>query len=1034
MADDSLWQTKLHARLHDPAEKALVLLRDPAGHEGGTSRALHRLLGFESIPESGQMAPDNEDALDTVLSKDGIPAGMYRTVQRADWWASAADRPQWPMEEVIVPARDGRTRTRAVAGWAQVCWAKNPTLIHPLNGEKFDLVSLADTDIHDVKDRSRAHFERLVLKKGDAIDWQRTLLAFWRFGPELREEADNGSLGKLWPLLPADTRIPDHSIWDHLDLVSAFAGAFTADPDGDAALLALSIGPVQSFIAAARSTSDLWAGSHLLARLSWEAAKAVCERLGPDTILFPRLRGIPQVDVWLRDECDLPREWFEGCDWTKGETDANPLFSAALPNRFVAVVPAGEAGEIAGEVEARTRSWLKSLGHDVVDRLLSEASLRHSGDDTVYAYRQMREQLDGFPEVHWAAVPFSLIRPRDGRRQTDLDTTKLSEAMAPFFGVDAREPSGFLDSPAWKVLQKDRTWENGTRFFAPNPGVLYPAVYDLAERVLAAAKAVRPFAQTKQRGWRCSLTGETEWLTTDEAQLDRSYRGQEGTLWAKLAKARPAWAKAGEHLGALPAVKRLWPTLFAEEVAGVVGMDSRAAGRFVVSTHTMALAKQIEARVQRAKAGEPLAEDLRAEFGSMVSELGTDPVALPRKLMREIGGDPDASWWAKRLPSLLDAAADSGDEDKQRRAEKLVRDVLDRGEDKSRIETYYALLLMDGDHMGRILSGDEGDNGDGSGCAISYLDSFHPQMCDGFESRARENPALKEYGGQTRAISPNRHLAISGALNDFALHVVPEVIEHEYLGRVLYAGGDDVMAMLPVADLLPAMRRLRYAYSGHDPHDGRRYRELVCKDGFALLRGRLMRMMGGATASCGAVVAHHQAPLTSVRRELREAEQRAKNEGDRKSFSLTVIKRSGGRLHLTAKWGEPLELLLKVREFLSVPSVSRRAVYNSLVWLKDLPEDASADMLGSLLGYQFSRQMSAQAKGEAGWKREEVLDLARRVAALAEAHPANDRKGWLERFLEVAEFLARETRHGPAGAEGSGGEPSEPPARVAAGS
>ena len=1065
MADDTLWQTKLHARLHDPAEKALVLLRDPAGHEGGRSRALHRLLGFDSIPESGQIAPDSEDALDTVLSKDGIPAGMYRTVQRADWWASAADCPQWPMEEAAVPARDGRTRTHAVAGWAQVRWTRNPTLIHPLNGEKFDLGSLADTDIRDIEDRSRRHFERLVIREGEAIDWRRTLLAFWRFGPELREEADNGSLGKLWPLLPADTRIPDHSIWDHLDLVSAFAGAFTADPDGDAALLALSIGPVQSFIAAARSTSDLWAGSHLLARLSWEAAKAVCERLGPDTILFPRLRGIPQVDVWLRDECDLPGEWFEGCDWTKGETDANPLFSAALPNRFVAVVPAGEAGEIAGEVEARTRSWLKSLGGDVVDRLLSEASLRHSGDDTVYAYRQMREQLDGFPEVHWAAVPFSLIRPRDGRRQTDLDTTKLSEAMAPFFGVDAREPSGFLDSPAWKVLQKDRTWENGTRFFAPNPGALYPAVYDLAERVLAAAKAVRPFAQTKQRGWRCSLTGETEWLTTDEAQLDRSYRGQEGTLWAKLAKSRPAWAKAGEHLGALPAVKRLWPTLFAEEVAGVVGMDSRAAGRFVVSTHAMALAKQIEARVQRATAGEPLAEDLRAEFGSMVSELRTDPVALPRKLMREIGGDPDASWWAKRLPGLLDAAAESGDEDKQRRAEHLVKCVLRRDEDRDGIEAYYALLLMDGDRMGRILSGDEGEDSDDPGCAISYLDSFHPQVRDGFEACARENPALKEYGGQTRAISPNRHLAISGALNDFALHVVPEVIEHEYLGRVLYAGGDDVMAMLPVADLLPAMRRLRYAYSGDDPHDvpidwkaARARRKLVCKDGFALLRERLMRMMGGATASCGAVVAHHfagvsrghrvpggatascgavvahhQAPLTAVMRELREAEQRAKNEGGRNVFSLTVVKRSGGALHLTAKWDE-LELLLKVRDFLAAPSVSRRAVYNSLVWLKDLPDDASADMLGSLLGYQFVRQMSAQAKGEAGWKREDVLGLARRVAGLAAAHPTNGRKGWLERFLEVAEFLARETRHGAAEATDSEGGPSEPASRAATGS
>jgi CRISPR-associated protein Cmr2 len=46
---------------------------------------------------------------------------------------------------------------------------------------------------------------------------------------------------------------------------------------------------------------------------------------------------------------------------------------------------------------------------------------------------------------------------------------------------------------------------------------------------------------------------------------------------------------------------------------------------------------------------------------------------------------------------------------------------------------------------------------------------------------------------------------------------VPEVIEREHAGRLIYAGGDDVLAMLPVADLIPAMQRLRRVYSGQDP-------------------------------------------------------------------------------------------------------------------------------------------------------------------------------------------------------------------------
>jgi CRISPR-associated protein Cmr2 len=143
-----------------------------------------------------------------------------------------------------------------------------------------------------------------------------------------------------------------------------------------------------------------------------------------------------------------------------------------------------------------------------------------------------------------------------------------------------------------------------------------------------------------------------------------------------------------------------------------------------------------------------------------------------------------------------------------------------------------------------------------------------------------------------------------------------------------------------------------------------------------------------------------------VLRELRAAEKRAKTEGGRDAFSLTVIKRSGGVLHLTAKWGEPLNVLLALRNFLAGPAVSRRAVYNSLLWLKDLPPDASADMLGSLLAYQFNRQTSH----DEAWKRHDGPGLCNRIAALACKESEEERLDWLSRFMGVAEFLARAKR------------------------
>lgn len=1005
--DNTVWQTKLYARLHDPMEKALALLRDSAGYEGDASRALHQLLFKEDIPED-----------------------VRHNVKRAEWWASAADRPQWP---------DAR--------WTQVHWMNEPILIHPLTGKKLHLKTLAETNIGDIGQRCLDHLSSLTVRDGDEVDWRRTLLAFWRFGPELPETGGADGLRELWPLLPADTRVPDHSIWDHLALTSAFAGAFAR---GEPALLSLSLGPVQGFIAAARTTSDLWAGSHLLARLSWQAMKVICEQLGPDAILFPRLRTLPMTDLWLcdKDGGGLPRDWFEHCRWTEVNTDANPLFAAALPNRFVALVPQAEVPNLVGLIEESVRDWLLERGQDVVRRLLEAAKLPCT--KTAYCHRQIREQLKGFPEVHWAAAPFCLIQPRNRSGDTGMDTAQLSEAMAPFFGKTG-EP-GFLGESAWKVLRKG-THLDGAEFYVPNPGVLYPAIHELAERTLAAAKSVRPFGQREEKGWRCSLTGEVEWLTIDPAQLEQSYRARNDTLWAKVAEKNPSWAKKGEHLGALAAIKRLWPTLFAEEVGRAtraieVGQAADNSGankpaeRFVVSTHTMALASNLE------RLNDVLCMDAgKRQCIKQFIENKDQAPALPRRLahLRRKGKKEKL---AARVPAALDRLRESDEGAEQLvRLESALKDVLGH-----KPEAYYALLLFDGDHMGRILSGDPK-------YAISYRKSFHPSVRKDFRQKALENPMLQEYTEQKRAMSPNRHLAISGALNDFALRVVPHVVEWEFHGRVIYAGGDDVLAMLPVINLLPAMRRLREAYSGGASADagtdwdsavGKR-NKLVCRKGFALLDNQLMRMMGDATGSCGAVVAHHQTPLSAVLTELRRAEQRAKNEGGRDAFSLSMLKRSGGDLRFTAKW-DAIEVLMDFGKFLSAPKkprqsasgrmgdeqdqtprspqrgVSRRAVYNSLVWLKDLPNDAGADMLGRLLGYQLKRQ----ASGAPEIYRAQARPLACRLAQLAVEAVKRDTKrkdrqdgqggdpslgetgvkskAWLFDCLSVAEFLARESR------------------------
>ena len=125
----NLWKRKLAAWLHDPAEKALVLMRDVdnkgqrIGHENGSVATLRHALGIRKADFD----------------------------KRADHYAAAADRPQWPCE-------DGRPRP----GWANVRFVDQPVLIHPLSGQELDLGRLDDVHAAHIRTASMEHFLDLI--------------------------------------------------------------------------------------------------------------------------------------------------------------------------------------------------------------------------------------------------------------------------------------------------------------------------------------------------------------------------------------------------------------------------------------------------------------------------------------------------------------------------------------------------------------------------------------------------------------------------------------------------------------------------------------------------------------------------------------------------------------------------------------------------------------------------------------------------------------------------------------------------------
>jgi CRISPR-associated protein Cmr2 len=158
---------------------------------------------------------------------------------------------------------------------------------------------------------------------------------------------------------------------------------------------------------------------------------------------------------------------------------------------------------------------------------------------------------------------------------------------------------------------------------------------------------------------------------------------------------------------------------------------------------------------------------------------------------------------------------------------------------------YYAVIMMDGDDMGKWVSGKQ------------------------------EIPA--------RELDIKYQKELSEKLDRFAVQAVPTIVK-EYAGQLIYAGGDDVLAFAPVNSALPMAKALRLAFSSD-----------------------AMGLGARATASAGVVFAHEKAPLSMVLDYARSMEKRAKAyqypQGKPKdALGLAVLTHSGEIREAVVPW------------------------------------------------------------------------------------------------------------------------------------
>ena len=158
-------------------------------------------------------------------------------------------------------------------------------------------------------------------------------------------------------------------------------------------ILLFQLGPVQDFIAQARSTRDLWSGSYMLSWLVAHAIHAILEtfNLQDEDIVMPSLANNPLI-LALRDP--------------HADVDLSKVLVPNLPNRILAILPEGKGLEAGRLAQQAIRDELARIGDSVWTWLENNV-------DANPAWRPAFDaQIKAFPQMAFATVPW------DGRPET----------------------------------------------------------------------------------------------------------------------------------------------------------------------------------------------------------------------------------------------------------------------------------------------------------------------------------------------------------------------------------------------------------------------------------------------------------------------------------------------------------------------------------------------------------------------------------------------------------------------------------------
>jgi CRISPR-associated protein Cmr2 len=197
-------------------------------------------------------------------------------------------------------------------------------------------------------------------------------------------------------------------------------------------LFLFTISPVQSFIAQARKTQDLYAGSRILSDLIIKAIESV----GKENVIFPYVRNEELRSI------------------------------ESLPNRFIAEIdkPENELAEFGKAVQRAVKTKFKQLADDIFTK-----TLRLNKETThKNLYEKFTKQITQHLDIHWLFLPFTdetyaekfkeieqllgaikNTRTFEQNAETGRKCSVDGERNALFFGKDTNE--AFWNSEKWNL-------------------------------------------------------------------------------------------------------------------------------------------------------------------------------------------------------------------------------------------------------------------------------------------------------------------------------------------------------------------------------------------------------------------------------------------------------------------------------------------------------------------------------------------------------------------------------------------------------